>query len=347
MKTALIKQAQELHGPWSSVLWQQTSPEKLLEIWPWKATYWEMTCLLEADWYVISENVPTFHNRRLFSEHPEFLKSLEHVDNTVSIEEIPFDEYDLIITFDPVIRRVPHTKALMAYFLNEHNDPLYKQSQRKVVWGYDLFLAHMIDGPATLTGLPQAISFPYLRAPKVARAIFNEEKEEAVWADWRTLTTLGMTDYLEDKSAAITQRLEEYLHVPVRHGSQLFTTFYGVHDKPRWGDPALFLQKLSRCKYYVGVGRAGGAGQGLCDAASLGLICFGEKNKVFHRLTCHPACLCEDMVELPIKVKKVLQSSDLQAEILDWQDRALREHFVERPREILVESIALKHKVLT
>ena len=82
----------------------------------------------------------------------------------------------------------------------------------------------MLDAPKTLASLPQALAFPYLRDPDAVHAVFPAEKEEAVWADFRTLTTLGMAETYGMWVAtghAAAKRLEETLRLPVRYKSGL------------------------------------------------------------------------------------------------------------------------------
>src|SRR4029077_8963659 len=99
---------------------------------------------------------------------------------------------------------------------------------------------------------------------------------------------------------------------------------YGIADPPAWGDAAHYFEAMVRCKYYVAVGTIAGAGQALCDAASLGLICIGQQDKSYHRLICHPAALCASMIELPRRMRAIAGSRDLQMEVLAWQEAALR-----------------------
>ena len=93
-------------------------------------------------------------------------------------------------------------------------------------------------------------------------------------------------------------------------------------------------------------GTIAGAGQALCDAASLGLICIGQRDKSYHRLICHPAALCASMIELPRRLRAIAGSSDLQNEILAWQDTALHDFFQRRPIAQLEEAISIKSKRL-
>jgi hypothetical protein len=122
---------------------------------------------------------------------------------------------------------------------------------------------------------------------------------------------------------------------------------YHGEDPPLWGDAAEFLRELGRQKYYLCLGRGSGAGQGLADAASLGCICFGERDKPYHRLLCHPEVLCGDLQELPRRVRRVHASRDFQEEIRAWQEEKLRQHFIEEPLALLGAALERKRKRAT
>jgi hypothetical protein len=345
MKVAFIKQVFDVHGPWSSMLWEDTTPRRLLDVWPGKATFWEMTCCLKADWYVVPQQLSSDYT----CEVKKYLEGadivLRHTRCIVMPEQIPAEKYDLIITFDPIWTVPEDSSKLFAYFVVEHWDRLYNQSLRAPIGRYDLFLAHMMDAPEQLSSLPQALAFPYLRDPDTVRTAFPAEKEEAAWADFRTLTTLGMAEsygmWVASGHAA-AQRLEETLRLPVRYRGSFNENPYGVSDPPAWGDAANYFDDMSRCKYYVALGAINGAGQAICDAASLGCLCIGQQEKAFHRLICHPAALCAHMMELPRRLKAITGSRDLQQEVREWQDTQLRDYFKRRPLALLEQAISIK-----
>jgi hypothetical protein len=93
----------------------------------------------------------------------------------------------------------------------------------------------------------------------------------------------------------------------------------------------------------VAVGTIAGAGQAICDAASLGCLCIGQQEKAFHRLICHPAALCDHMIELPRRLRAIAGSPDLQEEVYAWQQSALRDFFQRRPLSLLEEAISMKN----
>jgi hypothetical protein len=351
VKVAFVKQMYDVFGPWTTVLWKDTTPRTLFDVWPGRGTFWEMACCLRADWYIIPQQFNGDYARDAVLQIPGRAEVIQrHTRNIVAPEEIPFDRYDLVLSFDPILSVPADSQTVFAYFVVEHWDRLYQEALRQPRGQYDLFLAHILDAPKTIDSLPQALAFPYLRDPDAMQAVFPSEKEEAVWVDFRTLTTLGMAETYGAWVATghgAAQRLEETLGLPVRYKSSINENLYGISDPPAWGDAALYFEQLSRCRYYVAVGTIAGAGQALGDAASLGIICIGQQDKSYHRLICHPAALCASMIDLPRRFRAIAGSRDLQSEILTWQDAALRDLFQRRPIAQLEEAISMKARRLT
>lgn len=346
MKVALVKQALDVFGPWSGVKWEDTSPTKLFEIWPGKAVYWELTCMLQADWYIVPQVRQTEYIHEAVGKHAGRAEVIrKYTTNVTRAEDIPVDAYDLVIAFDAILQPPAKSRTLFAYYAQEHWDKLYAESLRKPIRGYDLFLAHMMDSRADLRFLPQAISFPYLHDAELVRSIFAMEKQECVWVDWRTLTTLAMMGLGDPWCAAAEdagRRLQEVLELPIVYRGKHHEQSFAFADPPQWGDVAKYFAELARCKYYVGVGNIAGAGQGLGDAAVAGCLCVGQADRAYHRLLCHPGCLCEDIAEMPERLHKLAGSGGLQAEVRKFQDDALAKHFRQEPLEKLRESARRK-----
>lgn len=346
MKTALIKQARDVFGPWAGVLWKDTSPSKIFEVWPSKAVYWELTCILHADWYIIPQAVEGDYVREVLRDPSRASIIEKYVTNVVPLAEIPLTDYDLIITVDPILQPPKESRTLFAYYVHEHWDRLYEASIQRPYPAYDLFLDHMTEA-SDLRHLPQALSFPYIHDPEFIRSQFPSSKQEAVWADFRTLMTLavkGLGEGSGPETAAAGRRLERTLGTEVRCGTTKHTKPWGVQDPPWWGDAALYFAELAECKYYVGVGNIAGAGQGLAEAAALGCLCVGQVDKAYHRLLCHPSCICQDMAEMPAKVRNLIDSSDLQCEVLAWQDERLIKYFLNDPLKALARAVEMKRK---
>lgn len=342
IRCAFIKQVLDVFGPWASIPWNPTNPKGIFEVWPGKATLWEMTCALQADWIVIPQSIVTDYNRDVLRHHPDLPeKMVPYVKSIEDPANISFARYDFVVTFDPILPGVEHSQTLFAYFANEHWEHAYPKYLNAPVSGYDLFLAHMMDGPYEVKKLPQAISFPYLRSPRLMRSMFPQGKEDALWIDWRTLADFAGSKLWNEDCLEAAKRYENVLGVKIRW-KEYGLAPYGIEIPPRWGDGLQYLQAMAGCTYYLGMGRMSGAGQALCDAASLGCICFGEPNKIYPKMVCHPACLCEEFGEFRLALERVRESKDLQTEIRAWQDNALQIYFWDYPMQMIEEARAMK-----
>ncbi len=365
MKIAFVKQLLDTHGPWRSIRWSETSPSGILRYWPGRALFWQMTILLGADWCVIPQQQDTWYTWMSGVSQPADRAILErYTTHLHPPQEIDWDAYDVVISLDPCLRPPRRSRTLFAYYMNEHIDMLYTISRRKPLYGYDLFLDHQLRAAKTLTELPQPLAFPYLwesasSRPLVA-ATAGAAREEAMFIEWRTLVllsgdrkrqgqrwlqdgrpaTLGLT---EAEAEALAGRLVRYLGLPVRYRLQRDGVYNHLLDPPQWGELLDYLAPLRRYRYFASL-FAFGAGQALVDAAAMGMLCFGHHSLAYHRLICHPACLCATLDELPQRVQRVQSSPDLQAEALAWQEAAQQEHFADRPQQLLAEAVARKRR---
>ena len=349
MRVAFVKQVLDVFGPWAGVKWKDTSPTKIFEVWPGKAVYWELTCLLQADWYIVPVSLEGDYLNDAVRKHPGRAHLIEqHTKNITAVESIPMEDYDLVISFDAILDIPPGLPTVFAYYAQEHWDSLYAHSLRRPVPGYDLFLAHMMDASQELQSVPQAVSFPYLHDPQLARSLFHPPRQEAAWVDWRvplTLVNRGLGDPWCPEADAALERLRHVLHLDLRCRTASHSISYAVSDVPAWGDAAHYYRELAECRYYIAVGRLAGAGQALADAASVGCVCIGQADKPYHRLLCHPSCLCEDMAQMPSKLRMLQGSEDLQLEVLAWQDEHLKKYFRDAPLDLLAKAIELKRKL--
>lgn len=369
MKVALVKQLLDTHGPWRSIAWSDTSPADILRYWPGRALFWQMTILLAADWYVIPQQRETWYTWMSGVNQPADRAVIErYTTHLCPPRDIDWDAYDVVISLDPCLRPPRQRRTLFAYYVNEHVDVLYAVSRRTVLDGYDLFLDHRLSTIDQLTRLPQPIAFPYLWESAVTRSLVPSpeaaslpgEREAACFVEWRTLAllsgdrlrqaqrlvqpdgtaTLGVND---TEAARLAGRLSRYVGLPIHYRLAKDGMYNHLPDPPHWGELLSYLAPLTRCRYFTSL-FAFGAGQALADAASMGAICFGHQALAYHRLICHPACLCAALDEWPQRVRRVHRSPDLQAEVLAWQAAALTEHFADRPRHLLAEAVDRKRR---
>lgn len=337
LKVAILKQRYDVFGPWRSEEYNLTHPLSVLKKWPSKYSYFEMTHLFQADWFVLpfchdSKNVrqKIDYHQQTFDNNMEFVT---HVD------EIPFEDYDIVISLDPILRPPRDSKTLYTYFQNEHHHSEYTQSLRNPLPGYDLFLDHMMKASSWVYDLPQSVAFPYPRDPFVVRRMCAMRRNDVIWFDKRFIMMLTHGNEVlhrggfENTIASLEKRFRS--HVTFRN--------LDFEDMTCWGDPLDYMREMAACSYYVNL-IACGAGQGLCDAASLGLICFGSPRLPYHNAICHPVCLCNDLSELEWKLPLVRSSLDLQQEIRCWQDAALSDRMVIQPIRMLQEAFEMKKR---
>ncbi len=351
MKTAIIKQMYDSQGPWSSVKWSDTTAEKIFEMWPSTITFWGITCLLKADWYIVPQQKLTSDYIQDVLKTPVRKEIMEkYTTGVVAIDDIPLNEYDLVFTLDPIFE-IPQQqfskgnqdkKPIFAYFVPEHWDRLYNASIAKPIGNFDLFLAVMLEPPQELTTLPQSVSFHYPCDPKAADFLKTANKKEAVWAEWRLLCTLGATRMWSASAKEAAKRLEDFIKIPVHYKGDFNKAPMGISDPPLWGDAVDYLKALGQCKYYLAVGRYSGPGQGIREAASLGCICIGEADKPYHNMVCHPEALCNDMVDMPNVLRRIIASRSLQQQILEYQYKALEQKFAKEPIDLLKKAITIK-----
>ena len=353
MKVAIIKQVYDAQGPWQSIQWQDTTPAKIFDVWPGTITFWGLACLLKADWYVVGQQkLISDYVADILRNKPRKKIMEKYTKNVTKIKDIPLDDYDLVITLDPILEipalsvgKSKKSKTLFAYFVPEHWDRLYNQSIEKPLGNFDLFLAVMLDSHLTLETLPQSVSFPYPFDVRALQSIFPPvEKKEVAWAEWRLLSALGMTKMWTDSAEKAVKRLERVINMPVYQKGNFNKTPFGITNPPSWKDALQYLGELNQCKYYIAVGRYSGPGQGIREAAALGLICIGEQDKLYHQMVCHPKLLCKDMVSMPEVLRELVASPELQKEALEYQYRALEQKFAKEPLELLQKAAAMKQE---
>src|SRR5688572_18060885 len=126
MKVALVKQVLDLHGPWAPVAWSEAAPDKLAEVWPTRALLYELTCLLQADWYIVEQSLDNEYLAEAVHSQPGRADMIRaNTKGVVQSADLDLSAYDLVITADPVLLPEPGHRAVFAYFVNEHWDSLY------------------------------------------------------------------------------------------------------------------------------------------------------------------------------------------------------------------------------
>lgn len=325
MKTAIIKHAYWPFGPWEFVP-GSAEPLRWLERCVAKPTMWETWAALGADWYVTHPQITGNWTRKLERLVKGLGGIVEQYARPVLLKDVPLDDYDLVITLDPLLPEGTKTSATCVWIACEDNELARFEALKQTRKPYACYLDHMMDAPRELGG--PAVAFPYMRFMAMMRAWFRDKPiRDGIWLDWR------MVSKDED---AIQWSIQ--LGVMVYWAGQIFKRApYGVSNSFERGDAVDFFLSMAHRDYFAAVTRTVGAGQALAEAASMGLICFGRKGRPYHNMICHPECLCDGAGDLPARFKRVRASEDLQEEIKAHQDAVLMREFYVRPTTILQE----------
>ena len=89
---------------------------------------------------------------------------------------------------------------------------------------------------------------------------FTGEKQDCVWVDWRTLTTLammGLGDPCTDAADEAGRRLQEVLELPIVYRGKHHEQSFAFADPPQWGDAKKYFAEMARCEITSALGHRG------------------------------------------------------------------------------------------
>lgn len=347
-RACIVKHPYYPNFPWESA--RYSSPEETLGLLRYGSQNISFIIGAKVDVWVI-EGVsvrPAFFIDKKF---PEVFKGLYEAHTAVSWSEIPWDEYDIVITVDPILserkdiaRRRPRT--LWVYIEPDHRAGRAKSAAYGWPWEpYDLFWDDLMRADSRLYTLPQSVSFPHFANPGIMRNLVKPTKDPRVFLDSRYV--FGLT---RKERAVAAGELGALCGLPIvyppldgQESRTVTRTQYLVEGKMM--PTADFLSLLGSCKYFATWRKKGTNGQATLEAATLGLIAIANDNAVYPKMLCHPTCLVKSD-ETPRKVMRLIgkieKRPELQAEILAHQDKAIFEEFWNRPLEILEKAMEMK-----
>jgi len=337
-RVLLIKEHVDVFGPDRPVSFAKTSPRALIDLFPFKVTYWETSTLLRSDWIIVRSEMD--------SPQRSYVESIKHlapiIENqlrfAVELREVDTSQYDILISLEPCLSPVRRLfrKHHWFYFYNEHLNASYEKSKTMPSWPYGGFLDHMCsageNNPARGSNSHcYSVPFPYLRDPETVRASFPRKavsKKPVAWVDARSIMFEATGTYAGTWSAACDRylrRLESETGVRIVTRNRIYHDFYKAA-----GDAAAYLEEMSQADFYIGIA-TGGPGQALCDAASLGLVCFGSAKLIYHTMVCAAERLCSSIVEGLSRAAKLYETPDKVLAAVREQDAALHQAFQQAP----------------
>src|ERR1044071_9960814 len=143
-RVLFVKQHFDIFGPSRSINFLVDGPWKMLNAFAYKATYWEMACLLRADWLLIKSEKESVYRT--------YVKSFPHIERLIAYQErnaldlssVDFASYDIVISLEPFLECSSRSDGpVFFYFMNEHSNLDYENQFESLAAGYTSFLDHM------------------------------------------------------------------------------------------------------------------------------------------------------------------------------------------------------------
>ncbi len=347
-KTCIVKHPYYPNFPWESA--RYSSPEQTLSLFRYGSQNISFIIGTKADVWVV-EGISVRPAFFVDTKRPNVFREMYEVHKAVSWAEIPWDEYDIVITVDPILNEredivKSQPRTLWVYIEPDHRAP---RARRAAHGGplipYDLFWDDLMRTSSRLYSLPQSVGFPHFANPDIMRDLIKPTLGPGVFLDSRYV--FGLT---EKERSHMAREYGDLCGLPIKHpplGGRESRTSNRIHYLMR-GEllhTADFLKLLGSCKYFATWRQKGTNGQATLEAAALGLIAIANDNAVYPKMLCHPMCLVKPN-EIPRKIMRLIgkieRHPELQAEILAHQDKALWEKFWHRPLGILEKALEMK-----
>ena len=354
LKILFLKQAHDNLGPKSSYGYNENiSALELLNHFNGKTSLFETLLYYKCDFVIIPTKLVSPWLQTLL-QLPNYQKYLE--ENTESVIEpthINFDEYDVVITHDPILHpyindlKDKYKNTVFSYIAVEHSSWQIHQHG----FEYDLWLDHTLNSVWDISRLPQAINYIFPRTPELVQSMFNEEKE-SIFIDYRSYgyfisngnNNVAITpNQIDEFNKNFNLSFIEYADIPIELISETsLKPYMFVTDA---NDSIEFYKKMNRAKYFVTI--ANRVGQSAFDAASMGCLVIGNSQSKIHKLICHSDCLMDgdftykDVLQL---IEKIELDSDYYDMLLLNQSKNLQKYGVDYDMDMFKKAVELKRK---
>ncbi len=339
------------------------SPIELLKKFIFRSQNFGLITLTSADYYVISpeESIVT-DGARWVQNHNACWKKWLAMHTPYSLSSIPFEQYDVVLTYEPILSQQLMSKypqTLFAYLSTHHRYDRFDQDKKRPVEGYDVFLNHfMTSGCSQIVRLPISVDYPYLTDPETMQSLFSHPRT-TIWCDahstlkpqWREQMNL-----IRKKSKLPVGDVGTW---NIKNGKGKHTDKLGeVLSGHRMGCFE-YMENLSKSKYFLSIWRPPAMlGQSSVEAAGMGSISFCYSDQKYVKQS-HPFCVLkrkygkremnkqtEYATSVVIKkIQEIEKSNDLYKEIIVYQNNMLHQHFGWSQVKQLEEACQLKRSL--
>ena len=270
MKLAFAKEPYCAEYTWSSMKWQ--GAQALLDDWVFRSQNISLAVNYEADTWVLDSRTRIDDGwlQVLESRVPEDVDALYEAHEAVSVDSVPWGEYDVVITTDPIIperiiKACPDT--LFCYYECGHTTKSAWRSRHNPQGGYDLYLDHALlaggnnnhMGWSRVVRLPQSVNFPYLVNPSIMQGLIDMPPRP------NGILSTGKTSVPQDLFPSY--RLVSGPHLKF---------FHRAVAQRETIPTAEWLQTVASCKYGVVLRGDRVIGQAAIEEAAMGLVVIGR-----------------------------------------------------------------------
>ena len=355
MKICFVKQTYVPEFTYKSHQW--TNENDLIDMFVHRVQNFGFACQTKADIWVVEDGKYISDTYRdLKKTRPDAVKELHKNLTAVSLDTVPWEEYNIVISMDSILSDdliLKYPKILWCYYEQEHVKGSFKKSAITPFGKYDLFLNHALNSKTTSKTLPTALNFPYLTS-RVAfnKVITTRRRRKRLYLDSHCIRTgKGKDATTIPDLETFRNKLSVDLDMPISHckvwnfGSSYIEVAKGTPSTPKE-----YINELASCKYFL-INRTRCIGQAVPEAAAMGVIVLASQNK-YASLICHPETKIESLssaratdYKATVEVIKRLQDNpELQHEIIEYQYVKAKKFFLNGPLDTLLDYADLKRR---
>ena len=339
MKLAIVKQKYIPGYTWKSHRWD--NPKSMLNDFMLRSKNFSLLFETKGDvWVVDDSHYESDTYRTMKQKRPMELKELCDSQESVPWGDVPWQDYDVVITLDPIAPKSlieMYENVLWCYYCAEHSSKVWNKSLKKPVQKYDLFLDHVLQTEIKpVNKLPLAVRFPAV----VSRMAFREtldlrKKYDRVFLDSHAIRKI--TDFESFDTDMFKQfGIEADYPKPWK-----FSESYAAVAQKQMLSTKDYLQRVAYSKYFYLCRRASGngfVGQAAPEAAGLGCVVIADESCVYAKRLCHPLTLIEngdDYDTASLVIQSIQDNNDLYKEVIAYQNERLNRIFNREPIELL------------
>lgn len=345
MKVCILKQPYVTEFTWSTHRW--SNAQELLDNFVHRSQNFGLVCETKADIWVVEDGKyvsDTYAN--LLIRVPDAVEALYRSHTTHSWNEVPWQEYDVVISLDQIIPDqiiTQYPEILWCYYEQEHVMASFRVSANQPYGKYDLFLNHELSSSTfSTTYLPRSINFPYLCSSQVFSQVVSSEKQDCVYLDSHCIR--GISDLKQFRV-----ELRQKFGINVTHSKpwNFNNSYRSVGDKEP-SSTQEYLNQVASCKYFL-LNRGGPSqiGQSAPEMAALGVILLSDRLQRYSHYLCHPEAWVKprDFDSAAEVIRKIQDNRDLRREILEYQYEKVQDFFLDYPLKVLHQCLEIKRGI--